>query len=155
MRAGCAIAASDMYLVDTNVISAAAPGRAVSPALVDWMDRNAAVLFISAVTIAEIAEGIVKARREGATRKADDLAAWLDAVVHLYPRRILALDVGVARLLGELSDHARAIGRSPGLADLIIAATAKHHSLTILTRNIRHFAPLGVPVHDPFASLPA
>lgn len=143
-----------MYLVDTNVISPAAPGRAVSPALVDWMDRNAAALFISSVTIAEITEGVAKARREGATRKADDLAAWLDAVVHLYPRHILALDVGVARVLGELSDHARAIGHQPGLADLIIAATGRHHGLTILTRNIRHFAPLGVLVHDPFSGLP-
>lgn len=143
-----------MYLVDTNVISAAAPGRAVSPALADWMDRNAGALFISSVTVAEITEGIAKSRREGATRKAEELAAWLDAVVHLYPRRILPLDVDVARTLGELSDRARAIGRPPGLADLITAATAKHHGLTILTRNIRHFAPLGVTVHDPFASLP-
>lgn len=155
MRAGCATATSDMYLVDTNVISAAAPGRPVSPAMVDWMDRNAAALFISSVTIAEITEGIAKARREGAARRADELAAWLDAVIHLYPRRILALDVGVARVLSDLSDHTRAIGRPPGLADLIIAATAKYHGLTILTRNTRHFAPLGVASHDPFAGLPA
>lgn len=154
MPPGCAAATSEVYLVDTNVISAAAPGRAAPPGLADWMDRNAAALFISAITIAEISEGISKARREGATRRADALGAWLEAVIHLYPRRILALDVGVARALGDLSDHARAIGRPPGLADLIIAATAKRHGLTILTRNIRHFAPIGVPVHDPFASSP-
>lgn len=154
MRVACATAAFNVYLVDTNVISAAAPGRLGSPTLVDWMDRNTTALFISSVTIAEITEGVAKVKRQGAARKADDLAAWLDAVVHLYPRRILALDVGVARVLGELSDHARAIGHQPGLADLIIAATGRHHGLTILTRNISHFAPLGVLVHDPFSGLP-
>jgi toxin FitB len=154
MQTGCATATSDMYLVDTNVISAAAPGRAPAAALVDWMDRNTAALFISAVTIAEIGEGVAKARREGATRKANELAAWLDAVIHLYPLRILPFDVGAARALGEFSDRARSIGRPPSLAGLIIAATAKHYGLTILTRNTRHFVPLGVALHDPYASLP-
>jgi predicted nucleic acid-binding protein len=40
------------------------------------------------------------------------------------------------------------------LADLIIVATAQRHGLTILSRNLRHFAPLGAPVLDPFAALP-
>ncbi|MBU6406636.1 MAG: type II toxin-antitoxin system VapC family toxin [Alphaproteobacteria bacterium] len=144
-----------MYLIDTNVISASAPGRSAPPGLGDWMDQNASLLFLSSVTIAEVTEGIAKARREGSTRKADDLAAWLGAVLHLYPDRVLPFDASVAETLGGLSDHARVIGRSPGLADLIIAATAKHHGLTILTRNVRHFAPLTVAVHDPFAGLPS
>jgi hypothetical protein len=40
------------------------------------------------------------------------------------------------------------------LADLFIAATARRHGLTILTRNLKHFTPLGMPVLDPFAALP-
>ncbi|WP_244876980.1 PIN domain-containing protein [Acidocella facilis] len=43
---------------------------------------------------------------------------------------------------------------APGFADIIIAATAQHHGLTILTRNLRHFEPLGAAVHDPFVRLP-
>src|SRR5258708_15358314 len=59
-----------VYLIDTNVISAGAPSRAAPPALIAWMDHHSAQLFISAVTVAEIEDGIAKARREGATRKA-------------------------------------------------------------------------------------
>lgn len=145
---------SDMFLVDTNVISAGAPGRAPPAGFVDWMDHNSDRLFIAAITIAEVYQGIAKARREGAIRKADDLAAWVATLLHIYPNRVLALDVDIAKALGEVSDHARAIGRPPGLADLIIAATALHHGLTVLTRNTRHFEPLGVKVHDPFVGLP-
>jgi toxin FitB len=144
-----------MYLVDTNVISAAVPSRApASAALADWMDRNSAALFLSAVTVAEVADGIAKAHREGATRKAATSADWLDTLLHLYRDRILVFDVAVARIAGALSDAVRAQGRAPGFADIVIAATAQHHGLTILTRNIRHFELLGVPVVDPFMALP-
>jgi len=144
-----------VYLVDTNVISAGAPLRAsASAALVCWMDRNSAALFLSAVTVAEVADGIAKARREGAARKVAALSAWLDTVLHLYGDRILAFDVAVARIAGALSDAARGLGQAPGFADIVIAAMARHHGLTILTRNIRHFEPLGVVVFDPFRALP-
>lgn len=144
-----------MYLVDTNVISAGAPTKAsASAALVGWMDQNSAALFLSAVTVAEVSDGIAKASREGAARKAAALSAWLDTLLHLYRERILAFDVAVARVAGTLSDAARAQGQAPGFADIVIAATARLHGLTILTRNIRHFEPLGVSVFDPFRELP-
>jgi predicted nucleic acid-binding protein len=135
-----------LYLVDTNVISARAPARVPLPELAAWMDTHSAELFFSTVTIAEIEDGIAKAQREGATRKARDIAAWLETVLHLY--------AATARLAGSLSDRARGQGHGPGFADIIIAATAQWHGLTILTRNLRHFEPLGVPVHDPFVQLP-
>jgi predicted nucleic acid-binding protein len=70
------------YLVDTNVISATAPSTAVRrPELIEWMDSHSPDLFLSAVTIAEIADGIAKAKREGAKRKASDLSAWLRTVL--------------------------------------------------------------------------
>jgi len=146
---------SDSYLVDTNVISAGAPSKTPgSVALVDWMDRNSTALFLSVVTVAEILDGIAKARREGAARKAAALSAWLDTLLHLYRERILTFDVEVARIAGALSDAARGQGQAPGFADIVIAATARHHGLTILTRNIRHFEPLDVAVVDPFRTLP-
>ena len=143
-----------MYLIDTNVISARAPSRVPLPDLADWMDTHSAELFLSTVTIAEIEDGIAKAQREGATRKARDLTAWLETVLHLYAARILPFDLATSRLAGNLSDRARGHGHAPGFADIIIAATAQRHGLTILTRNLRHFEPLGVPVHDPFVRLP-
>lgn len=145
---------SALYLVDTNVISAGAPSKQPSPDLVRWMDTHSAALFLSAVTVAEIEDGIAKSRREGAGRKAEGLAAWLEALLHLYGDRVLAFDAATARIAGALSDRARGQGHAPGFADIAIAATAQRHGLTLLSRNLRHFAPLGVPALDPFASLP-
>ena len=143
-----------MYLVDTNIISAAAPSRPVPRTLVEWMDSHSDSLFLSAVTIAELEDGIAKSRREGATRKSADLAAWLETVLHLYGDRVLAFDAPTARIAGAMSDRARGQGHAPGLADIIVAATAQRHGLTILSRNLRHLGPLGVAVIDPFVQLP-
>lgn len=143
-----------MYLVDTNVISVAAPSRPVSPALVEWLDAHSAALFMSAVTVAEIQDGIARLGRDGAKRKSADLTAWLDTVLHLYGDRILAFDAATARIAGAMSDRARGLGHAPGLADIIIAATAQHRGLTVLSRNLRHLEPLGVAVVDPFVKLP-
>jgi hypothetical protein len=144
-----------VYLVDTDIISAGAPSKSrVSAALILWMDRNSDRLFLSTITIAEIADGIAKARREGARRKAADLAGWLEAVLHLYGNRVLPFDVAAARMAGTLSDHARSKGQSPGFPDLAIAATAVTHQLTVLTGNLRHFTPLGVVAHNPLDAPP-
>jgi predicted nucleic acid-binding protein len=143
------------YLVDTNVISSGAPTMVVRrPELAAWMESHSPALFLSAITIAEIADGIAKARREGATRKASDLSAWLRTVLHLYGDRVLPFDTGTAEIAGRLSDLARSRGHSPGFADIAIAATARRHDLTILSRNARHFAPMDVAVLDPFRTLP-
>lgn len=118
------------------------------------MERSSERLYLSVITVAEVEQGIAKARRLGASVKAERLSAWLEAVLHLYSARILTVDVAVARLLGRMSDHVRHSGQALGLADLAIAATAASHSLVILTRNMRHFKDLGVRALDPFEALP-
>jgi predicted nucleic acid-binding protein len=143
------------YLIDTDVISATAPTKAVTrAALAQWMDSHSADLFVSAVTIAEIADGIAKGHREGATRKAAELSGWLQTVLHLYGNRVLAFDAATAEVAGALSDLARSRGHAPGFADVAIAATARHHRLTMLSRNARHFAAMDITVIDPFERLP-
>ncbi len=144
------------YLVDTNVISATAPTAAVKRSeLIEWMDTHSPDLFLSAVTIAEITEGIAKAKREGAKRKASNLSAWLRTVLHLYGDRVLPFDSPTAEIAGALADLARGRGHSPGFADVVISATACRHDLTILSRNERHFTPMDVAVLDPFKALPS
>ena len=144
-----------MFLVDTNVLSMRAPGRSESAAaLTDWLDARSDALFLSTVTVAEISDGIAKLRRTGALARADRLDDWLDVVLHLYGDRVMPFDVPAARHAGLLIDQARATGQAPGFADLAIAATAGVLGLTVLTRNIRHFAPLDIPAIDPFESLP-
>ena len=142
------------YLVDTNVLSATAPAAATRSGLLHWMDAHSGDLFLSAVTVAEIADGIAKAKREGAKRKADDLSAWLRTVLHLYGDRVLSFDAATAEIAGALTDRARGRGHMPGFADVAIAATAERHGLVILTRNRRHFTPMDALVHDPFEELP-
>jgi hypothetical protein len=119
------------------------------------MDRNSERLYISVVTVAEIEDGIAKSRREGASRKSARLKEWLETVVHLYSPRILPFDLDAARVAGALSDAARSRGHSAGFADLAIAATARCHKLTILTRNLKDYAPLDVAAHDPVTELPS
>ncbi|MCY4628880.1 MAG: PIN domain-containing protein [Acidobacteria bacterium] len=144
-----------MYLVDTNILSTGAPGPRERPVAWErWMDAHSDELFLSAVTVAEVCEGIAKLKRTGADLRARRLADWLEAVVHLYGDRILPFGLREARLAGMIMDRVRGTGGSPGFADLAIAATAASRDLTILTRNVRHFAPLGARVVNPFEMVP-
>ena len=144
-----------MYLVDTNVLSLGSPDRrTVAGALADWLDARSDRLFLSTITVAEVGDGIARLRRSGGLARADRLDDWLDTVLHLYGDRVVPFDIPAARLAGLLMDRARATGHAPGFADLAIAATAGVRDLTVLTRNLRHFAPLDIPAHDPFESLP-
>lgn len=139
------------YLLDTNVISETAPARSNRDlSVVEWLEARTDRLFLSAVTVAEIEAGIVFAARREARRKAAVLSDWLDSVLGLYGDRVLPLTLGIARAAGRLSGNARADGLAPGFADITIAATAGHHGLTVLTRNLRHFQPLGIAVVNPF-----
>ena len=84
----------------------------------------------------------VPERRDAGFARA--LSTWLDNVVRLYSERLLAVDLSAARRWSRL---AGAHGHES--ADLLIAATAFEHGLTVVTRNVRHFEPTGVPVLDP------
>ena len=144
-----------MFLVDTNVLSIRAPGRRErNAALTDWLDTHSDKLFLSTITVAEVVNGIAKLRRSGSLARADRLDHWLDVVLHLYGARVMPFDVPAARFAGLLMDRARATGQSPGFADLAIAATASVRDLTVLTRNVRHFTPLGISAINPFETLP-
>lgn len=142
-----------MYLVDTNILSQSDPTKARRSAdLVQWMEQASPQLFLSAVTASEVAVGIAKARRTGATRKAADLSSWWSKIEGRYGERILPYDLAVAWAAGEIFDSVRAF--APTFPNVAIAATAQVHGLTVLTANEVHFAPLGVPFLNPLKSLP-
>ncbi len=132
-----------MYLLDTNVISEFRRPRP-APAVVNWI-RSVPVehLFLSAVTVGEIQVGIELTREQDAAR-AEQLEVWLSHVLDAY--EILVADAPVfrewARLMHRRSDTL--------MQDALIAAVAKVHRLTVATRNVRDFEPLGVAVLDPF-----
>lgn len=142
-----------MFLVDTNVISALAPSkRAGSAELIEWLDKASSQLFLSVISAAEVRSGIAKAEREGAIIKARKLTEWWESIEYLYAEKLLPFDLRCAHMAGGILDDARA--HQPGFEDIAIAATARVHELTVLTRNLRHFEPLGVRAIDPFAALP-
>ena len=132
-----------MFLIDTDVLSALRR-RDRNPAIVRWVEgQRTADLHISVVTVGEIERGITQQQRHNPAF-ARDLAVWLDRVLGWYGDRILPIDAATARRWGQLS---AALGNDS--ADLLIAATALKHGLTVVTRNVRHFEPTGVSVLDP------
>ncbi|AHG49036.1 twitching motility protein PilT (plasmid) [Rhizobium leguminosarum bv. trifolii CB782] len=142
-----------MFLIDTNVISALAPSKRQSHgSLIEWLDEASPQLFVSVISAAEVKSGIVKAEREGATTKARQLREWWESVEHLYAQKLLPFDLRCAHAAGQILDDARV--HQPGFGDIAIAATAQVHGLIVLTRNLRHFEPLGARVLDPFNALP-
>jgi predicted nucleic acid-binding protein len=139
------------YLVDTSIVSALAPGKPpLRNDVASWLRSKTDELFLPAIVLAEIEQGICKLRRQGGTERANALTRWLDELVLFYGRRLLPFDARAARLAGQISDKAAAAGHHPGFADVAIAAIAGQHALVILTRNLRHFAGLGVVYLDPF-----
>jgi toxin FitB len=133
-----------MYLLDTVVISELRK-RQPDPAVVQWLSQRAeSELFLSVLTIGEIQRGIT-GKRQDDPAFAEALSAWLDALLRNYGDRILPVSTEVARLWGDLSWRVKYDG-----ADVLIAATALSRGLVVVTRNVRHFDPLGVKVINPF-----
>ena len=133
------------YLLDTNVVSEL---RKPKPhgAVVQWIqDIQDVDLHISAVTIGEIQAGI-ELTREQDEPKAVELEQWLEIVsgsFNVVPMDALAFRVW-ARLMHKTSDTL--------YEDAMIAATAKVHKLTVVTRNVTDFKSFGVSVLNPFTS---
>ncbi len=134
-----------MYLVDTVVFSELFKRRR-HPNLVRWLgDKSEDLFFLSTVTIGEIERGIERQRRHDPVF-AEALLVWLERSIDLYEDRILPATTNIARRWGRLSAR---IGHTG--VDLLIAATALEHGLTVVTRNVRHFVPTGAVVENPFA----
>ena len=131
-----------MILLDTVVVSELRKTRP-NPRVISWMrGLRETDVFLSAVTIGEIERGIRKVRDSDF---AVALTRWLEDLLRFYGDRILPVTPDIARRWGRLSAD---IGHDG--ADLLVAATAAAHGLTVATRNVRHFAPTGVRVFDPF-----
>jgi|SRR5450631_3722074 predicted nucleic acid-binding protein len=133
-----------MFLIDTVTLSELRR-RKRDPMVVKWFERQRTTdLFLSVISIGEIERGIARQRRTDPGFAAA-LAAWLDRLLTLYGERIVPFDLRAARRWGALS---AILGNDS--ADLMIAATALEHGLTVVTRNASDFEPTGVGVIDPF-----
>ena len=132
-----------MYLLDTNVVSELRRPRPHGAVLAWITDVPADRLFVSAFTIGEIYDGI-EITRERDRDKARELEDWLDGV--LASHGVLPMDAAAfmewARLMHRQTDSL--------WGDAMIAATAKVHRLTVVTRNVRDFELLGADFLNPF-----
>jgi predicted nucleic acid-binding protein len=134
-----------LILLDTVVVSELRKARP-NPHVIAWMrGLREADVFLSVVTIGEVERGIRTARDVEFTQS---LLRWLEDLLRLYGDRILPVTPDIARRWGRLSADLGHDG-----ADLLIAATAASHRLTVATRNTRHFAATGVTVFDPFKAV--
>lgn len=105
---------------------------------------------MSSIVVLELEKGIAKLKRSGAASKAARIGDWFERLLTEFDQRILPVDVAIARDAGKLEDAAIAKGFSPGLADIMIASTARLNGMSVLTANVRHFAILDVPHLNPF-----
>jgi predicted nucleic acid-binding protein len=137
-----------MYLVDTDVISNARK-RTRANAGVRRFFRDAATqgtpLYLSAVTIGELRQGVEAVRHRGDLAQATRLARWLRTITTEYADAILAFDEEIAQVWGRLR-----VPHAENPLDKQIAATALMYDLTVVTRNLRHFESTGVAVLNPF-----
>jgi predicted nucleic acid-binding protein len=133
-----------MWLLDTMVISELRK-RTPDPNVVSWLlSVPEKSLFLSVVTISEIQRGIALQRSKDA-HFAERLQYWLDTLVRNYGDRVLSVTPEIACRWGELT---ASVGHDG--ADVVIAATALQHGLSVVTRNERHFSPFSVSIFNPY-----
>jgi len=136
------------FLLDTNVPSELTRPQSDSN-VENWL--NAADderLYLSVVSLGEILKGLT-IRPAGQRR--DQLQAWIDETLRpWFAGRILPVSEAIAERWGVMAGESQMKGRPLSMADGLIAATALEHDLTVVTRNVKDFALLGVRILDPW-----
>ena len=126
------------YLLDTNVLSETRKKRADSGVISFLESAAPSALYISVLTLGELHKGVTAKRRDDADAGAR-LATWVDGLELSFADRIVGIDAATARLWGEWSAD-----RPRPVIDILLAATAKAHEMTLVTRNLRDMR--GIPV---------
>ena len=137
------------YLLDTNVVSALRVRGRNRPVEVWAAAVPVGDQFVSAFTIAEIERGVIGKERSDAEQGAV-LRRWLEeSVLPTFADRVLPFDLSAARILAayRVPEHA-------SFDDAFIASVAEAAAMTIATRNVKHFEPLGVPCLNPWETAP-
>lgn len=139
-----------MYLLDTNVVSEWTKPRPEA-GVVRWLDEvDEDRVHLSVLTLGELREGV---DRLEPGRRRTQLDRWLTTdLPERFDGRVVGVDTAVAARWGALRAAAARSGRTVPVVDGLIAASAAEHGLTVVTRNVRDFAALGVPLVDPWTA---
>ena len=136
------------WLVDTNVLSELKRPRPDPQVVAFLATCSIGELYVSTVTLMEIRFGIERASSP-ATRA--DLERWLAEIIRpMFASRVLEITEDVMLTWRRMVDEGRKAGRTFSQPDLILAATALHHDLTLVTRNGKDFAGLAVTILNPW-----
>ncbi len=137
------------YLLDTNVVSEFNRAQMPHPRVVQWFERTSEAQFhISVLTLAEIEKGIL-ILDEGKKRR--DPQQWFESELKArFSGRILPLDEAVASQWARFVAALLKQGRPLPTIDSLLMATALAHRLTLVTRNTKDFATLGVDLINPW-----
>jgi len=137
-----------VIVLDTNVVSEPLKASA-SPAVVAWLDRQAAeTLFLTATSLSELLVG-VEILADG--RRKSGLAAALDELVNrLFATRILPFDEAAAKTDAALVARARSGGLAISVSDGQIAAIAITHGFAVATTDATPFTAAGAPTINPW-----
>ena len=138
-----------MIVLDTNVLSALMQPEA-DRAVVAWLDlQPSESVWTTAVTVFEIRFGLELLRPGRRKRQLED--AFSRALDEDFQGRILAFDTEAAEEAASRAAHRRAIGKTIDFRDIEIAGIVSARRATLATRNVRHFADLGIELVDPWA----
>lgn len=135
-----------MFLLDTNVVSELRRPERADTNVRAWASNTPAELYaISVVTVLELERGILLVERRD-TAQGAVLRRWLERdILTPFATRILPIDVAIVRQCAALH-----VPDPRPERDALIAATALAHGLTIVTRNIGDFEPMGVALLNPW-----
>jgi len=133
------------YLLDTNVLSELVRPKP-NPAVIAWFDDIPdESLYISVLTVGEIRKGV---ESMPASERKEKLRVWLEHTLQgWFEKRMLNIDEGVAEQWGRLMANA---GRPIPAVDSLLAATALHHDLRMVTRNEQDFQFPDLEVINPW-----
>jgi toxin FitB len=136
------------FLLDTNCISELVRVKP-DPRVLQWMDAaDESLLYLSVLTLGEIRKGVAVLPQ---SKRRTRLETWLELDLRSrFPGRIQSIDAAIADRWGLLAAEAKRKGRPLSAIDGLLAATALHHNLTIVSRNIGDFAGTQVPTLNPW-----
>jgi predicted nucleic acid-binding protein len=136
------------FLLDTNCISEVVRIKP-EPRVMAWIEAaEESLLYLSVLTIGEISKGLAELPQG---RRRSRLETWLEVELQArFSGRILSIDAAVADRWGLLAANAKTVSKPLSAIDGLLAATAMHHNLTVVSRNVSDFTNTHVPVVNPW-----
>jgi toxin FitB len=136
------------FLLDTNVISELR-SKNPEPRVLEWMEAtDEGLLHLSVLTLGEIRKGAAQLLQD---KRRTQLETWLEVDLQArFAGRIVPIDSAIADRWGLIAAEARRRGITLPVIDGLLAATALHWNLTIVSRNVKDFVNTQIPVLNPW-----